>query len=81
MIPNQFANGAGNILGHVDLWGGTINAIRKIKLGNRMGGSADGGTGTMDVTGGTLIVDGDSEDEIQDYIDAGWITARPERTY
>ena len=74
-IPNQFSNGTGNIVGHVDLWGGTITVTRNFIMGNRVSGSADGGTGTMDVEGGTLIVDGDSETDIQGYIDAGWITS------
>ena len=33
-----------------------------------------GAIGTMDITAGTLIIDGDVRTTIEDYIDSGWIT-------
>jgi len=74
-IPNQFSGTAGNIVGHVDLHGGTIYVTGWFHMGSRISGATDGGIGTMDVTGGILITSGDLEDKIQGYIDDGWITA------
>jgi hypothetical protein len=78
-IPQQFdegsPGGAGNIVGHADLHGGTINCLGQFHMGNRLAGTWEGGIGTMDVGGGTLIVDGDSTSQIQDYFNNGWITA------
>jgi hypothetical protein len=55
--------------GHVNLHGGTITtngfAMR----------STPGAVGTMDITAGTLIIDGDKLSLVQGYIDSGWITA------
>ena len=57
--------------GHVNLYGGIITtenfAMRVIA----------GAVGTMDITAGTLIIDGDVLSQIQGYIDDpnGWITA------
>ncbi|MBA7607732.1 hypothetical protein ES703_14898 [subsurface metagenome] len=55
--------------GHVDLDGGIITAngfqMRK----------EPGAVSTMDVEGGTLIINGDKLSLIQGYIDNGWITA------
>lgn len=56
--------------GHVNLNGGVIYTLSFEGLG-----SAATGVGTMDVTAGTLIVDGDEEATIQGYIDSGQITA------
>jgi len=57
--------------GHVNLDGGIINA------GNFVMRSKAGAVGTMDVRGGTLIIDGDQFSTVQGYIDDpnGWITA------
>jgi hypothetical protein len=57
---------AGN--GHVDLDGGVINA-------GSFSMRPSGGTGTMDITGGTLIVDGDVVSTINGYVSSGWLTA------
>lgn len=54
--------------GHVNLHGGTITT--RIFL-MRSAGSV----GTMDITAGTLIIDGDQRQTVQGYIDNGWITA------
>ena len=74
-IPNQFASGSGNITGHVDLHGGTINASGWFQMGSRISGAENGGIGTMDVAGGMLIVNGDCTSTIQGYINNVWITA------
>ena len=76
MIPNQFAscvdpNRIG--FGHLDLFGGTI-VSGNITIGNH-GVGQNGGVGTMDITAGTLIVNGDNASKVQGYIDEGWITA------
>jgi hypothetical protein len=55
--------------GHVNLDGGIITANRlkmRVKAGS---------VGTMDVTAGTLIINGDAVSTVQGYIDNGWITA------
>lgn len=75
-IPNQSSSmidPAKMGVGHVDLLGGTIHC-KSFYMGNRQVGD-DGGIGTMDVTLGTLIVDGNEAAKIQGYIDDGWITA------
>ena len=59
--------------GHVDLLGGSIECS-SLLIGNRQVGQG-GGIGTLRVTGGTLIVEGDCIDQIQGYIDAGYITS------
>ena len=74
-IPNQWASGSGNIAGHVDLHGGTINVTGWFSMGSRISGASGGGIGSMDVGLGTLIADGDQQTKIQGYIDDGWITA------
>lgn len=74
-IPNQFDSTGGNITGHVDLHGGTINVTGWFHMGTRVSGVYEGGIGTMDIAGGTLIIAGDYTSTIQDYIDDGWITA------
>jgi len=55
--------------GHVDLNGGTITAA---SLGMR---EVADSVGTMNVTAGTLILDGNDLAVVQGYIDNGWITA------
>ena len=63
-------------VGHIDLHGGVIRCDN-FWLGNRLVGQAHavGGIGSMDVRNGTLIADGNQKDEIQGYLDNGWITA------
>jgi len=53
-------------IGHVDLHGGTIHSLGFLTIDP---------DGTLDITEGTLIVDGNSVDKFQGYIDSGWITA------
>lgn len=75
-IPNQFDLREPNwdmIQGHLDLHGGIINA-NGFTMGDRTT-APGGGVGTMDVTEGTLIVNGDKTANIQSCIDSGWITA------
>jgi alpha-L-arabinofuranosidase len=59
-------NAAGN--GTVHLYGGTIKC-RNFAM------RESGGTGSMDITEGTLVVAGNLLSKIQTYIDSGWITA------
>ena len=54
--------------GHVDLHGGIISA--RVFYMRRAGS-----VGTLDITAGKLIVNGDVRDAVQGYIDNGWITA------
>ena len=54
--------------GHIQLDGGTINAAT-FDMG------ASGGTGTMDIEAGTLIINGDIESTIDSYVTAGDLTA------
>ena len=75
-VPNQFStmtDPAKMGVGHVDLLGGTL-ACGSFHMGTRQVGDG-GGIGTMEVTHGTLIVNGDQTAKIQGYIDSGWITA------
>jgi len=80
-IPNQFDEQDfgpwTGTEGHVDLYGGEIRVSGWFLIGNRDPHVYEGGTGTMDITEGKLIVDGDVVDQIQGYIDDpnGWITA------
>jgi len=60
-------------VGHLDLFGGTL-AVGNIMIGNRQVGSG-GGVGSMDITAGTLITDGNDLSTVQGFIDNGWITA------
>jgi len=76
MIPNQFATCVDPDrigFGHLDLFGGTIFSSN-ITIGNHQVG-LDGGIGSMDITKGTLIVNGDQVSKIQEYINNSWITA------
>ena len=66
-IPRTTLSGLGT--GHVNLDGGIISAGNFAMRGNV------GVIGTMDVTSGTLIIDGDKLSTVQGYIDNGWITA------
>ena len=56
-------------IGHVDLHGGLIIANNLFMRIN------PGAAGTMDVGGGTLVLNGDKAETVQGYIDDGWITA------
>jgi len=60
---------ASTATGHVNLHGGTI-AINDFVMRQDAGA-----VGTMDVTAGTLIINGDKVSLVQGYIDNGWITA------
>ena len=78
-VPKQFATAVDPDkigIGHVDLMGGTISA-GSFWLGNHQTAQANntGGIGTLEVTGGTLIVNGDKTADIQGWINRGWITA------
>jgi len=75
MMPNQFDTAVDpNRIGvaHLDLFGGTV-AVGNITIGNRQVGSG-GGVGSMDITAGTLIINGNKLSKVQGYIDNGWIT-------
>jgi len=60
-IPDDNAHTA-----HVNLHGGTIIVNDDFVMGE-VGG-------TMDITAGTLIIDGNAVSAVQGYIDSGWIT-------
>jgi len=55
-------------IGHVNLDGGTISGSNIIMR------SDEGSVGTMDITAGTLIIDGNDLSTVQGFIDNGWIT-------
>jgi hypothetical protein len=59
-------------VGNVNLYGGTINSPDCQMWDNP---ALVGFSTTMDVTAGTLILNGDKSAEVQGEIDAGWITA------
>ena len=63
----RIGNEAGSI-GHVNLYGGTIEC-------DSFAMNENAASVKMDVTNGTLIVDGKKESTIQEYIDSGYITA------
>ena len=63
-IPRYSSQGTG----HINLHGGTINTSEFLMR-------YTGGVGTMDVAGGTLVIDGDVKEAVQGYVDNGWITA------
>jgi hypothetical protein len=65
----SIADSGSSANGTVNLNGGTINAH---DFYMKRSGS---GTALMDITGGTLIVDGNECDRINGYITNGWITA------
>ena len=78
-VPNQFTTAVDPEkigIGHIDLFGGTISAVT-FWLGNHQTAQphATGGIGTMDITEGALIVNGDQTAAFQEWIDYGWITA------
>ncbi|MFC1652672.1 hypothetical protein ACFL3F_03025, partial [Planctomycetota bacterium] len=70
-IPSGTSTASINI-GHLQLNAGIITAA---ELSMRPVNSGVMGTGTMDVHGGTLILDSNAVPTIQEYIDHGWITA------
>lgn len=53
------------VSGHIQLDGGTITTLKLDMFG----------PGSMDIGGGTLIIDGDVTVNVQTFIDFGWITA------
>ena len=63
-------SGDANTAGHVQLDGGTITVDDF-----QMDPQDSGRPATMDITGGTLIINGDKADRINTYIAKGWITA------
>ena len=68
-VANQFRLGNYDTsTGHANLYGGIITAW-DFEMGR------SGSVGTMDVGGGTLIINGNKVSRIQGYIDNGWITA------
>jgi arylsulfatase A-like enzyme len=74
-IPTQFSTATDPDklgTGHIDLLGGTITC-GSFHMGSRLVGDG-GGTGTMEITHGTLIVNGNQTSLLQGYIDNGWIT-------
>ena len=60
----------GTTSGHVQLDGGTITVDDF-----EMDAQNTGRPATMDITGGTLVINGDKVDKIKNYIAKGWITA------
>jgi len=78
-VPKQFTSAVDPDkigVGHIDLFGGTIIA-NTFWLGNHQTAqpNSTGGIGTMNVTEGMLIVNGDKTADIQGWINRGWITA------
>jgi|GEM_PF-4962044 len=63
-------------VGHLDFQGGTINcgAIFINTAWVPLPGDPATEEGSMDLSGGVLICDNNHTENIQDYIDAGWIT-------
>jgi len=61
--------GKSKATGHVNLNGGVLT------VNNLLMRRDAGSVGTMDVTGGTLIMNGDAVSTVQGHIDNGWITA------
>jgi hypothetical protein len=60
----------GTTSGHVQLDGGTITTDDF-----EMDAQNTGRPATMDITGGTLVINGDKVDRIKGYVAKGWITA------
>jgi len=74
-IPTQFSTMVDEDkmgVGHVDLLGGTLSC-GTFYMGNRQVGDG-GGIGTMEITHGTLIVNGNRTSLLQGYINSGWVT-------
>jgi hypothetical protein len=69
-IVRRGNNGDASTSGHVQLDGGSITADDL-----EMDPQNSGIPATMDITGGTLIINGDKTDKINRYITKGWITA------
>ncbi len=67
-ITTVWVGGGGTGIGHLHLDGGTITTTGLIY-------AQQGGSGTIDITAGTLIIDGDVTAAIEGYIDDGWLTA------
>lgn len=63
----QIGNNAGSI-GHVNLDGGVVQC-------NTLTLDSDAASATMNITGGTVIIDGDEVADVQEYIDNGLISA------
>ena len=81
-IPNQFGSNTdpANIgQGQLYLTGGSISA-NSIQIGNGQNG-ANGGIGSISITGGSLIINGDVRDQLQNYIDAGYISTAAEQSF
>ena len=62
----ELPKGGNGQITHVDLLGGTLIVNDDLLM-------SDGGT--MDITAGTLILDGDALATVQGFIDSGWLTA------
>ena len=69
-IVRRGNSGDASTAGHVQLDGGTITADDF-----EMDSENSGRPATMDITGGTLVINGDKTDKINTYIANGWITA------
>jgi hypothetical protein len=69
-IVRRGNNGDASTAGHVQLDGGSITADDF-----EMDPQSSGRPATIDITGGTLIINGDKTDKINRYISRGWITA------
>ena len=77
-VPTQFStmiNPANMGSGHIDLLGGVITC-GVFSMGNQQIGDG-GGIGTMYVTHGKLLVNGNQKAVLQGYIDSGYITTYP----
>jgi len=61
---------SGTTSGHVQLDGGTLTVDDL-----EMDAQDTGRPATMDITGGTLVINGDKVDKIKAYVAKGWITA------
>ncbi|MBI9017072.1 MAG: sulfatase-like hydrolase/transferase [Phycisphaerae bacterium] len=74
-LPTQFSTMT-NIdkmgTGHIDLLGGTLTC-GSFYMGNQQVGN-NGGIGTMEITHGTLVVNGNQTALLQGYINSTWIT-------
>ena len=69
-IVRRGNSGNASTSGHVQLDGGTITVDDF-----EMDPQNSGRPATMDITGGTLVINGDKVDKIKNYIANGWITA------
>ena len=81
-IPNQFSSNTdpGNIgQGQLYISGGSIYA-NSIQIGDGQNG-ANGGIGSISITGGSLIINGDVRVQLQNYIDAGYISTAAQQNF